>query len=103
MKENKKYAVVTAISSFRIRYVIPMDELQEMNPEQPVELGWAEDCVTCDEVSEFSQLHLGEQIVDTVEATVDEVLEMFDKDNEYLSSWTKDVKIERINKWRERY
>ena len=103
MKENKKYAVVTAISSFRIRYVIPMDELQEMDPVQPVELAWAEDCVTCNEVAEFSQLHLGEQIVDTIEATEDEVLTMFDADNDYLASWTKEVKLGRINNWREKY
>ena len=101
MKKDKTYAVVTAISTHRIRYVIPMDELQNLNPESTATLAWAEDCVTCDEVEEFSQKHLGETIVDTVEMSQEEVLTLFDIDNDYLKSWNTEQKIDHIHKWHE--
>lgn len=97
-----KYAVVTAISQFRIRYAIPMDQLQMLNTDAPVELQWAEDCVTCDEVEQFSQKHLGETIVDTVEMNEEEILKLFDIDNDYLSGWTQEKKLEHIKKWKSR-
>lgn len=97
-----KYAVVTCISQFRNRYVIPMDELQKLNPDAPVELQWAEDCVTCEEVKQFSQKHLGEVIIDTVEMSEEEVLEFFDADNDYLKKWSKEQKLEWIQSWQDR-
>ena len=101
MKKDKTYAVVTAISTHRIRYVIPMDELQNLNPESTATLAWADDCVTCNEVEEFSQKHLGETIVDTVEMSQEEVLTLFDIDNDYLKSWNTEQKIDHIHKWYE--
>ena len=99
MKKDKTYAVVTAISTHRIRYVIPMDELQNLNPESTATLAWAYDCVTCDEVEEFSQKHLGETIVDTVEMSQEDVLTLFDEDNDYLKEWSEQQKINHIHKW----
>ena len=99
MKKDKTYAVVTTISTHRIRYVIPMDELQNLNPESTATLAWAEDCVTCDEVEEFSQKHLGETIVDTVEMSQEDVLTLFDEDNDYLKEWSEQQKINHIHKW----
>ena len=98
MKKDKTYAVVTVISTYRIRYAIPMDELQNLNPESTATLAWAEDCVTCDEVEEFSQKHLGETIVDTVEMNEEDMLEMFDKDNDYLREWPKDQKVAMVRR-----
>lgn len=60
-----KYVIVTAISSYRMRYCIPVDELQKLNPDVPIEgheIEWADDCVTSEDVDEFSQMHIGEQI-----------------------------------------
>ena len=95
-----RYVVVTAVSTFRERYVVPVDELQALNPDMPVDPKWALDLVTCEEVEEFSQLHIGEQIVDMAEKTEDEVLELFDKDNDYLKEWDKDQKIKHIRNWK---
>ena len=81
---NDKYVLVTAISTHRMRYAIPMDELQKFNEEHPVDPRWALDCVTCQEIEEFSQDHLGEQIVDYDVLTEEEILAQFDKDNDYL-------------------
>lgn len=101
METNKtKYVMVTAVSTFRQRYCIPMDQLQDLNSEMPVDPEWALDCVTCDEAEEFSQQHLGEQIVDYVVLDEDQVLEMFDKDNGYLSGWSKEQKVEYIRSWK---
>jgi hypothetical protein len=95
-----KYVIVTAISTFRQRYCIPMDQLQELNTDMPVDPEWALDCVTCDEAEEFSQQHLGEQIVDHIVVSEKEMLELFDKDNSYLADWTKKQKLEHIGRWK---
>ena len=96
---NKDYVVVTAISSFRVRYVMHRDDLQKLNPDLPVDsVEWANDTVSLEECEEFSQEHMGEYIVDTVEMNEGDMLDLFDKDNEYLSKWTKDQKIESVRK-----
>ncbi len=98
-----KYVIVTAISSYRMRYCIPVDELQELNVEVPVEgreIEWAEDCVTCDEVVEFSQKHVGETIIDSEILTEEQMLEKFDADNDYLKDWTREKKIEYVRNWK---
>src|SRR5210317_1338926 len=98
---SEEYVVVTAISSHRMRYVVPMSELQKMNEDYQVDPKWALDAVTMQEVKEFSQLHLGEQISDMFVMNEDEVLELFDKDNDYASGWTRDYKLAFIQNWKE--
>jgi hypothetical protein len=101
-----QYAVVTVISTFRNRYVIPVDELQTLNTDVSVEgleLEWAEDCVTCEDIKEFSQLHLGETIIDSILLDETQILELFDKDTDYLKEWPKEQKLAWIRNWREKY
>jgi len=100
---NDKYVVVTATSTHRMRYVVPMDELQKLNEDYIVDPKWALDLVTCEEVEEFSQMHLGEQIVDCCEMNEDEILELFDKDNDYLKEWSKETKIKFIRDWKAKH
>ena len=50
----------------------------------------------CDFV-EFSQHHIDEVISSSRELTKDEYLQLFDKDNNYLSCWTDEQKLEFIN------
>ncbi len=50
-----KYYVVTAISQYRMRYVVPVEDLKLDGHVEPV---WAADSVTMNEVNEFSQEHL---------------------------------------------
>ena len=96
---NKDYVVVTTITSHRIRYVMHRDDLQKLNFEVPVDsVEWANDIVSLEECEEFSQKYMGEYIVDAVEMNEDDMLDLFDKDNEYLSEWTKDQKIELVRK-----
>lgn len=101
-----KYVIVTTISSHRMRYAIPVDELQRLNPDVSIEgreIEWANDSVTCEEVQEFSQKHIGEQIVDTKVFSEEEMLELFDKDNDYLKDWSTEKKIDYVKKWRLNY
>ena len=97
--KNKDYVVVTTISSHRIRYVMHRDDLQNLNKLDPLDaIDWANDTVTMEECEEFSQEHMGEYIIDTVEMNEEKVLALFDKDNDYLREWTKDQKLQWIRK-----
>jgi hypothetical protein len=110
---TKEYVVVTTISSHRMRYVMHRDDLQKLNPsvgDEYSSLGddtsflpvnaieWANDVVSNEECEEFSQEYMGEYIVDTVEMDEEDMLELFDKDNDYLREWSKDQKLEWIRK-----
>ena len=96
------YVVVTAISSHRMRYVMHKDDLRKLNTDaQPTDkelLTWAMDSVTMQEVEEFSQWHIGEQIVDTLEMNEEEILNLFDTDNDYLSKWDRGYKLQWIRR-----
>ena len=88
----KKLVMVDCISQFRIRYV---EEVED-------NIDHALDEVVCREhdleFQEFSQEHLGHTIVSHREITVPEYLSVFDKDNDYLSTWTDEQKFKFINK-----
>jgi len=104
---DKRYVIVTAVSQFRQRYCIPVDELQKLNDnydltaEPHLAVEWAEECVEGEEVKEFSQHWIGEQIVDTFVVDEPRMLLTFNRDNEYLASWPTDKKIEWVNNWKD--
>ena len=77
---TKRYATFTTISVFKLKYVV------EMSEEDTVE-GLA-DLITCNELEEFSQTHVDELIVDSLVINQEEMLKLFRKENDYLSSWT---------------
>jgi|SaaInlV_125m_DNA_1040241.scaffolds.fasta_scaffold00800_9 hypothetical protein len=105
-----QYVVLTCTTSFRQRYVIPTEALQSFNEEVELtaELAkqWAGEAVHAQELKEFSQKYLGEEIVD--EQIVDQarMLELFDDDNKYLSEgpdgWSHERKLRFINDWKEK-
>lgn len=98
MSDKEEYAVVTVLTQYRLRYVIPVSKLQQCNPDAEVDpVEWANDSVTCEDVSEFSQLHLGEVIVDNAVMSEEEILALMTKDNEYLADWSDEKKLEWIN------
>lgn len=84
-EENKTMLVlVDAISSFRMRYVVEVPVGKD---------AWALDTVALEEAKEFSQLHLGEQIVSHRVIDEKEYFRVFDQDNSYLSKWDNDQKM----------
>ena len=50
-----EYVVLTAIQQFRTRYVVPVEDMEDCDPET-----FIKDSVTFGEVKEFSQLDLKE-------------------------------------------
>lgn len=92
-KLEKELVLVECISTFRMRYVVevPKDKKE-----------WALDTVVCEEANEFSQEHLGEQIVSHRVIDEKEYLRMFDEDNAYLQSWPEERKFNYfIKRWKE--
>lgn len=101
-----KYAIVTVAATFRQRYVVPTEELQQLNQDidlnEAYALEWVEECVHAEEVKEFSQKFLGEQVVDKEIIDQSRLLEIFDRENEYLSTWDEEKKLNFINDWKEK-
>ena len=101
---SKQYVMVTAISHFRMRYCIPVDELRAENPDASDEqfnaVEWANDCVTMNECDEFSQMHISEDIVDSRVVSESEMLAQFDEDNPYLQGWTREQKLASVHRWK---
>jgi hypothetical protein len=91
LKMGKKLYLVEVMSTFRMRYVIEAKEESH-----------ALDEVVCNEhdtnFKEFSQEHIGTHIFSSREIDKVEFLELFDKDNDYLKSWTNTEKMNCINK-----
>jgi len=93
------------VSTHRMRYAVPIGELQKLNPNTKLEgndqeaLTWAEELVMEERVKEFSQKWIGEQTVDKNVLTQEETLKLFDLDNTYLSDWSLEQKLKSLNHW----
>ena len=92
------YVIVTTVQTFRHRYCIPVSACHTEDPR----VG-ARDEVTMEAVKEFSQEHLGEQIVDSKLMTQEETLRLFNEDNPYLRSWTTEQKIRYLDNWQDNH
>ena len=95
------YVVVSTISTFKHRYVVPLSELQNLDGDNMGSRALARELVSQNSVKEFSQEHLGENIENTTTMNQVEVLELFDEDNKYLSGWSEEQKLTWIQKWKE--
>jgi hypothetical protein len=89
---EKELVMVECISTFRMRYVVEVPKGKKE---------WAMDTVVCNEAEEFSQEHIGEQIVSHRVIDEAEYLRMFDEDNSYLSKWDNDLKFRCVKRWEE--
>ena len=88
---EKEWVLVETVSMFRMRYMVEV-------PKGKSE--YALDTVTCQEAVEFSQKHIDEVIVSHRTVTEEEALAVFDIDNNYLTTWDKERKIEtHFTKW----
>lgn len=84
-KEKTELVMVECISTFRMRYVVEV-------PKGKSE--WALDTVTCQEAKEFSQEHIGEQIVSHRVISKEEAIAISDIDNDYCKEWSDQQKID---------
>lgn len=92
LEMKKELVIVECISTFRMRYVVEVPEGKKE---------WAMDTVVCNEAQEFSQEHLGEQIVSHRVIDEAEYLRIFNEDNAYFASWKDEDKFKFIERWKE--
>lgn len=83
-KQDTEWVLVECVSTFRERYMVEVPKGKA---------DWALDTVTMNEAKEFSQEHIGEQIISHRVVTKEEALSLCDKDNDYGSSWNEETKI----------
>jgi hypothetical protein len=64
----KKYVTLTTVSQFRLKYVVPIEKLQELNPSHELTdaeaVVWAEESVMTEELEEVGQSWIGEYVVE---------------------------------------
>jgi hypothetical protein len=83
-KVKTQLVLVECISMFRQRYVVEV-------PAGKSE--WALDTVVMQEAKEFSQEHIGENIISHRVMSEEEVLALCSIDNEYANSWNDELKL----------
>jgi hypothetical protein len=83
VKQPTEWVLVECVSTFRERYVVEVPKGKAK---------WALDTVSMEEAHEFSQEHLGEQIVSHRVVTKEEALVICDEDNAYTMAWTDEAK-----------
>lgn len=99
-KAKTQLVLVECVSTFRERYLVEVPIGTDNFGKDKSE--WALDTVTMQEAVEFSQAHLGEQIVSHRVITKEEALVLCDKDNDYIKSWTEEQKVKAFfTPWKE--
>jgi len=89
---NKSFYVIRTNSMFTHTYVVPTNAIEGNELQHYIDEG---------KLKEFSQNHNGEEIVRVDEMELDNILELFDKENDYLINWSQDEKVMFINNWQE--
>jgi hypothetical protein len=92
----RRYVILTAISTFKIRYAIPEEALSADTDQRLIDK--ATDAVIAEKVEEFSQEWLGETVIDERICTEGEMLEIFDRENGYLRGWTREEKVDYVRR-----
>ena len=90
-KKQTQWVLVECVSTFRQRYMVEVPVgTDDQGKDKTL---WALDTVTMEEAKEFSQEHIGEQIVSHRVVSKKEALKLCDQDNDYGSSWDKETKM----------
>lgn len=84
VEPETEWVMVDTISSFRMRYMVEVPKGKSL---------WALDTVTCEEAKEFSQEHIGEQIVSHRVMDKAEALKQCNAENEYCADWSDEKKV----------
>jgi hypothetical protein len=91
VKEETQWVLVETVSTFRHRYMVEVPVGIDNYGKDKAD--WALDTVTMDEAVEFSQQHIGEQIVSHRVVTKEEALALCNKDNDYGDAWDDGTKM----------
>ena len=84
-KKETEFVLVECVSTFRMRYMVEVPKGKA---------DWALDTVVMKEAEEFSQEHLGEQIVSHRVVSKEDALALCDADNDYTKTWNDEKKME---------
>jgi hypothetical protein len=84
-----------------MKYAIPADEFEALGFKEPIDTVKLAEYLQAGNVKEFSQHHLGENVVDVAVHSEEHIVDIFNVDNAYLSKWPTTQKIEWINRWKE--
>lgn len=87
---EKKLYLVETVSMFRMRYVVEAYEEGHALDEVVMNIGQ-------DDLKEFSQIHIDENIFSSRELSAKDFMELFEKDNGYLKDWDIAKKMSFIN------
>jgi hypothetical protein len=98
---SDEYVLITTLSHFKLKYAIPREDFEALGFTEPLDQQKLIDLVNQGKVREFSQTHLGEVVGDVSVYAEDDMLTIFDTDNNYLSGWSKDKKISFMRNWKE--
>ena len=91
VSEETQWVLVECVSTHRQRYMVEVPVgTDEQGKDKTL---WALDTVTMEEAKEFSQEHIGEQIVSHRVVTKKEALALCDQDNDYTNSWDNETKM----------
>ncbi len=98
--EPTQWVLVECVSTFRERYMVEVPVgVDKYGKDKSL---WALDTVTMNEAKEFSQEHIGEQIISHRVVSKEEALTLCDKDNDYGSSWDEELKVKNFfTTWKE--
>jgi hypothetical protein len=91
MSEKTQLVLVECVSMFRMRYLVEVPIGTDNYGYDKKD--WALDTVTMEEAKEFSQHHIGENIVTSRVISKEEALVLCDQDNDYASNWPEEQKI----------
>lgn len=86
-REEMDYYLVESISLYRMRYVVKARSAEHAADEVVMNVS---------DIKEFSQHHIDEPISSVRKLTRKQVLELCDQDNDYLKSWSDELKLERL-------
>ena len=90
-KRETQWVLVETVSMFRQRYMVEVPVGVDRYGKNKAD--WALDTVTLSEAKEFSQEHLGENIVSHRVINMEDALALCDVDNDYAKNWSSDVKV----------
>jgi hypothetical protein len=97
---SKEYVLITTLSHFKLKYAIPREDFDKLGFSEPLDREQLISFVSTGDVQEFSQAHLGEVVSDVSVYTEEDMLTIFDIDNDYLKDWNTEQKIRYLNRWK---
>lgn len=83
--KQTQWVLVECVSTFHHRYMVETPKDKDL---------WALDTVTMNQAKEFSQQHIGEQIITHRVVSEKTALELCNQDNSYAQAWSNQKKID---------